>query len=151
MALLSSSKIVKWLSQTKCTLWGSLLRDLQKIGWGCMNYHIFQKEIVNLCFLQKKKIKITKRGKNVMSIAQFSWFKTFCIARYKVHIYCISRRRLHAFAFQNSCFTLGYKCIDFSLCTNFQNPMSSIFMFSQDLTSSPLIFIGPNVLYLYFS
>ena len=32
--------------------------------------------------------------------------------------------RLHASAFQNSCFTSGYKCIDFSLYASFQNPRS---------------------------
>ena len=47
------SKIVKWLNQTKHTLWGSPQRDLHKIGWGLMSYHIFQKETINLCFPQK--------------------------------------------------------------------------------------------------
>ena len=138
------SKIFKWLNQTKHTLWGSPRRDLQKIGWGRMSYHVFQKETVNLCFLtHKKKIKIAKREKNVMSIAQFSWFKTFCIARYKVHIYCILRRRLHASAFQNSCFTSGYKCIDFSLYTNFQNPMSYLLSLGWEalLKSQPFNFL----------
>ena len=35
------SKIVKWLNQAKHILWGSSRRYLQKIGWGCMSYHMF--------------------------------------------------------------------------------------------------------------
>ena len=47
-----------------------------------MSYHIFKKT-VNLCSLQKEKyqikIKITKIGKNVMNIVQFSIVLHYCI------------------------------------------------------------------------
>jgi len=90
-----------------------------------MSYHIFQKETVNLCFPQKGKrsqknqvkIKITKIGKNVMSITQFSLFKTFYILlHFKMKVACICIPKI----------MLGYKCIDFSLYTQFPNLMSYI-------------------------
>ena len=93
-------------------------------------------------FLTKK---ITKEGKNVMSITQFSWFKTFCIALLdtKPTFYCISRRNLHPSAFHNSCTISGYKCIDFSLYVSFQNPMSYLLSLGWVtlLKSQPLAFL----------
>ena len=37
----------------------------KKIEWGCMNYHVFQKEIVNLCFPQKEKKKEAKKKNQI--------------------------------------------------------------------------------------
>ena len=48
------SKIVKWLNQIERTLWGSSRRGLQKIGWGCTSYHIFQKRDSQSMFSTKK-------------------------------------------------------------------------------------------------
>ena len=83
MAPLPSSKIVKWLSQTKYTLWGSLRRDLQKIGWDCMNYHVFQEEAFNLCSWQKKKknkqTKSQKREKISWALHSFHDSKPFAL------------------------------------------------------------------------
>ena len=46
-----------------------------------MNYHVLQKEAVNLCSSQKKKHtkKITKEGKNVVTITQFHDLKPFAL------------------------------------------------------------------------
>jgi len=82
-----------------------------------MNYHVFQKEIVNLCFPQKKKkskIKITKIGKNVMSIAQiFMIQKLFALLAFQDEGCMLLHPKIM--------FILGYKCIDFSLYTTFPN------------------------------
>ena len=66
-----------------------------------------------------------------MSIAQFSWFKTFCIALLDTKPTFTTFQGevgkplfIHQNAFRNSCFISGYKCIDFSLYFIFHNPMS---------------------------
>ena len=82
---------------------------------------------------KENKIKITKRGKNVINIAQF--FITLHCGIQNL-IYFISGRSLHVHALQNSCLTSGYESIDFSLYTYFQNPIAW--------------FIGLNVLCLMF-
>ena len=76
--------------KSKHTLWGSPLRDLQKIGWGCMSYDVFQKETINMCFSHKNKKQKTKKSQKEerMSWALHSSHdsKPFCIARYKAYI-----------------------------------------------------------------
>ena len=81
MVPLPSSKIVKWLSQTIYTLWGSLRRDLQKIGWDCMNYHVFEKEVANLCSSQKKhkQKKSQKRERMSWALHSFHDSKPFAL------------------------------------------------------------------------
>jgi len=99
------SKIVKWLNQSKHTLWGSPQRDLQKDRERSHELSRLSERDSQSVFSTKRKkkkqkkqikIKTIKVGKNVMSITQFSGFKTFCITS-------ISRWRLHASASQKSC------------------------------------------------
>jgi len=96
------SKIVKWLNQTKHTLWGSPRRDFQKDRMRSHELSRLSERDGQSMFSTKRKkektikIKITKIGRNVISITQFSWFKTFCITS-------ISRWRLHVSASQKSC------------------------------------------------
>jgi len=66
-------------------------------------------------------IKITKRGKNIMNIAQF-----FITLHYYVQILHLLHFRVK-FAcpcIPKLCFTSGCESIDFSLYTNFQNPIA---------------------------
>jgi len=113
MAPLSSLQNCRVTKSNKTyTLREFLKRFAKKIKWGCMNYHVFQKKTINPCFPQKKKrskknqikIKITKIRKNVMSITQFSWFKTFCISGWRLHASASQnhvhiRLRVHRFLF----------------------------------------------------
>ena len=72
-----------------------------------------------------------------------------CIVGYKAYIYCVSGRSLHAYFHSSECipklicFISCYKCIDFSLYTSFQNPMSYLLSLGWValLKSQPLVFL----------
>ena len=129
--------------KSKHTFWGSPRRDLQKIWWGCMNYHIFQKETINLCFSKQNKTKKRKR-KKYNKRERMSWalhnfhdskpFALHCCVQslhllyFKAKISCLCIPKL-------ICFISGYKDIDFSLCACFQNPMS--YLLSLDSGKEP--------------
>jgi len=77
------SKIVKWLNQTEHTLWGSPRRDLQKDRMRLHELSHLSRKRQSICVFhkieKKKKNQITKIGKNVMNIVQFSIALHCCI------------------------------------------------------------------------
>ena len=77
------SKIVKWLNQTEHTLWGSPRRDLQKDRMRLHELSHLSRKRQSICVFhkieKKKKNQITKIGKNVMNIVQFSIALHYCI------------------------------------------------------------------------
>jgi len=85
-----------------------------------MSYHFFQKEIVNLCFSQK--VKRQKKSQNTKECHEhYTIFMIQNLLHYehfKMNVACIYIPKIM--------FILGYKCVDFSLYTNFPNLMPYI-------------------------
>ena len=71
-------------------------RFAKRIGWGCMNYHLFQKDSQSV-FSKKIKSKSKSQNRERMSWTLYN-FPLHCIVSYEVRIYQISRQRLHASA-----------------------------------------------------
>jgi len=98
---------------------------------------------------KSNKNQITKIGKNVMNIAQFSIALHCCVQslhllHFKMEVACICIPKI--------VFILSYKCIDCSLYTNFPNLMSYLKFWMRDprkeSTSCFLIRLSPLVLIL---
>ena len=89
------SKMVEWLNQIEHILWGNSRKDLQKIGQGCMNYHLFQMDSQSV-FSKKKKNQNHKIGKECHE--HCTTFHYSALFHIKSAFTQISQQRLHAFA-----------------------------------------------------
>ena len=82
-------------------------------------------------------------------------FSLHCIVAYKTCIHFILGQSLHVHAFQNSCFTSGYESIDFSLNTNFQNPIPWFkglsILCSFHRTQRPLLYVSKDYNVFFFT
>jgi len=136
-----SWKIVKWLNQTY-----TLRESPKRFTKDGMRLHeiscLSERDNQSVFFIHK--LRSPKEERMSWTLHNFS---LYLIVAQKTCIYFILGRCLHLHAFRNSCFTSGYESIDFSLYTNFQNPIAWFiglnilcFMFQKTTMSSALCF-----------
>ena len=115
------SKIVKWLNQTKHTLWGNPWRDLQEDRMRSHELSRLSERDSQFVFSKKKRKKIKSKSNHKSRKECHEHYTIFMIQNilhyyhFKMKVACICIPKIM--------FILGYKCIDFSLYTNFSNLM----------------------------
>ena len=120
-------KIVKWLNQTKHTLWGSPRRDLQKDR---MRSHVLsrlsKRDSQSMFSTKEKKQKKKKSNQNHKNRKECHEHYTILMIQnllQSLHL-LHSKMKVACICIPKIMFILGYKYVDFSLYTNFPNLMS---------------------------